>query len=139
VSESLLSLRKIDQLDFIDNDAGFEVVSFGNHEKTIEHSHVRLGVSRCENDNDLIDVCNNDSISATFTGQTTRELRATGKNFRYCPACTLVTLDHNVVADCQLELVIPVLLQSSAKRRLDCLTVLGANNPDATRPFYYYA
>ena len=58
--------RSTDEFDLVEDDPRGDVVPFRNHEKAVEHAHVRLGLGRGEHDENLIDVRGDDSFAARF-------------------------------------------------------------------------
>src|SRR5687768_116172 len=80
--------RILYQLDFVDDDPRGDVVRRCNDEKAVDHSHVRLRLSRGKDDDDLIDVGCYNALTVRATGRAPRQRRPAWK---YLPNRPLIT------------------------------------------------
>ena len=74
VGECALCFFLVHQLDLVDDDPRLKRVPFGDHQKPVEHSAVRLRLRRREDDDDLVDVGGNNALALPFTRLAPSEL-----------------------------------------------------------------
>src|SRR4051812_5794422 len=93
----------VDQLDLVDHNAGVEVVRFSDNEEAIEHACMWLRLDSGEHDDDLIDICRENSFAVRATGSPTRELGTPWQDLADRPVVMIPGFDLHMVADRELE------------------------------------
>src|SRR4051812_2565052 len=116
VRETSFGRCLIDQLHLVDHDSRLQGISLGDHEESVQHPAVRLRFGRSEDDNNLIDVRGDDSLSLASPWSASRELRATRKNFGNRPmGPALVHLQRYAITDRKLFAFVALLLEPAAQ------------------------
>jgi len=106
------------EIAFVHHDAGVQTVRFGDHEKAIEHTRMRLGARRREHDQHLIEIGHHDPLTTCAARGATRELAEPLVDVGDEPRAGFPVLprERDLVADGQLESATSFVLEPATQR-----------------------